>query len=355
VGDAIIVLDNEKRMVLVNRAAEKMTGYRKEEIKDKEYYKAMRLFDREKQIFICNLDGADNENCPIEQAVIAQKIVLIPKGIYLINKYDVRIEIDGSISPFKDARGEIKGYVIVLRDVTSEREVERLKSEFVSITSHQLRTPLSSIRWYIEMLLAGDAGELNKNQKDFVFEIHESTKKAIEVINNLLDLSRIEGGTIKYNLKPVSFEKIIEDVISDVSPLAEASNIKIVKKFSKEKIPEIKIDYQKAFQVIQNLLVNAINYSKGRAEVILSLERKGNEAIFSCQDFGIGIPQNAQKDLFKKFFRAENAAAVNAQGSGIGLFICRVFTEGMGGRIWFESEGENKGATFYLAFPLATS
>ena len=351
VGDAIIVLDNKKKMVLANLAAQKLIGYKEEEMKGLEYYKALRLFDIEKQVFICDFDGADNENCPIEQAIITRKIVFIPKGIYLINKYDIKIEVDGSIAPFKDSRGEIKGYVTVLRDVTSEREIERMKSEFVSITSHQLRTPLSSIRWYVEMLLAGDAGELSKTQKDFAMEVYQSTKKSIELINNLLDLSRIEGGTIKYTLKPVRIDKLIEDVIADVSPLAEASNIKIVKKFDKEAVLELNIDYQKAFQVIQNLVVNAINYNKGRAEVVLSLKRTGKDTIFSCKDSGIGIPKNAQKELFKKFFRAENAAVVNAQGSGIGLFICKIFVEGMGGKIWFESEGENKGSTFYVSLP----
>lgn len=351
VGDAIIVLDNRKKIILANLAAQKLIGYKEEEMRSVEYYKFIRLFDKEKQVFICNFDTVSNEDCPVEKAIIAKKIVFIPKGIYLVNKYEIKIEIDGSVSPFKDVRGEIQGYVIVMRDVTSEREIERMKSEFVSITSHQLRTPLSSIRWYVEMLLSGDAGELNKVQKDFATEVHQSTKKSIELINNLLDLSRIEGGTVKYTLKPVRADKLIEDVISDIAPLAEASNIKIVKKFDKEAVLELSIDYQKAFQVIQNLVVNAINYSKGRAEVVLSLKKIDKDTIFSCKDSGIGIPKAAQKELFRKFFRAENAAMVNAQGSGIGLFICKVFAEGMGGRIWFESEGENKGSTFYVSFP----
>jgi len=353
VGDAIIVLDNRKKIILANLAAQKLIAHTEEETRGMEYYKFLRLFDKEKQIFICNFDTINNEDCPVEKAIVSKKIVFIPKGIYLINKYGVKIEIDGSVAPYKDLRGEIMGYVIVLRDVTSEREVERMKSEFVSITSHQLRTPLSSIRWYVEMLLDGDAGELNKLQKDFTSEVHQSTKKAIELINNLLDLSRIEGGTIKYSKQLISPEQIIEDTISDVIPLAEASNIKIIKKLGKEAMPKISVDYQKVFQVIQNLVVNAINYSKGKSEVILSLEKNDKEVIFSCKDSGIGIPKGVQKDLFKKFFRAENATVVNAQGSGIGLFICKVFAEGMGGRIWFESEGEDKGSTFYVGFPIA--
>jgi len=351
VGDAIIVLDNRKKVILANLAAQKLIVYKEEEMKGMEYYRFLRLFDDKKQIFICNFNTIDNEDCPVEKAIIAKKIVFIPRGIYLINRYEIKVEIDGSVSPFRDAKGEIKGYIIVMRDVTSEREIERMKSEFVSITSHQLRTPLSSIRWYVEMLLAGDAGELNKTQKDFTTEVYQSTKKSIELINNLLDLSRIEGGTVKYTLKPVRADKLVEDVISDVIPLAEASNIKIVKNFDKGTMLELNIDYQKAFQVIQNLIVNAINYSKGRAEVVLSLKKTAKDIIFSCKDSGIGIPKNAQKELFKKFFRAENATVVNAQGSGIGLFICKVFVEGMGGKIWFESEGENKGSTFYVSLP----
>lgn len=352
VGDSIILIDDTRKIIFLNSAAEKLTGYKEEDAENKEYFNILKLFDKEKQVYICDVAHGFNESCPIEKAIRSDITIKLPKGIYLIDKYERRVEIDGGISPFREPTTKIKNYLIVFRDVTSEREIERMKSEFISITSHQLRTPLASIRWYVEMLLEGDAGQLNTSQKDYASEVHQSTRKAIELINNLLDVSRIEGGTVKYTLKPVQIEDVINDVVKDISVLAKASNVKIVKNFKGKILPSIKADYQKLFQVIQNIVVNAINYSKGRGEVIISLAKKDNNIIFSCVDFGIGVPREQQKDMFRKFFRATNAANTGVQGSGIGLFICKVFMGEMGGKIWFESEGENKGTTFYLSLPI---
>jgi len=356
VEDAIIIIDEKEKIIIFNSSAEKITGYKREEAKGREHFQIINLFNEIKQISVCNNETCGNkeacEDCPIHMALKTNKSVKISKGIYLINKYGQKIEIDGVISPLKAVENGIINYALVFRDVTTEREIERMKSEFISITSHQLRTPLSSIRWYMEMLLAEDAGKLNEIQKDFTNEAYQSTKKAVELINNLLDVSRIEGGGIKYIKKQVQLEGVIEEAISDVSAFAIASNIKIVKDFKEEKFPFLSIDAQKIYQVIQNLIVNAISYSKGKGKVVVSLEKKDNNLVFSCTDSGIGIPKDEQKNIFKKFQRGTNAVNTGVQGSGIGLYICKIFTEQMGGKIWFESEGEGRGATFYVSFPI---
>lgn len=356
VEDAIVIIDENEKIIIFNSSAEKITGYKKEEAKGREHFQIINLFDELKQVFICNNEICENkscEKCPINKAFKTNSPIRIPKGVYLINKYGQKIEVDGIISPLKAVEEGTINYALVFRDVTTEREIERMKSEFISITSHQLRTPLSSIRWYMEMLLAEDAGKLNEIQKDFTNEAYQSTKKAVELINNLLDVSRIEGGGIKYVKKQVQLESVIEEAISDVSAFAIASNIKIVKDFKEEKFPLLNIDAQKIYQVIQNLVVNAISYSKGKGKVVVSLEKKDNNLVFSCTDSGIGIPKDEQKNIFKKFQRGTNAVNTGVQGSGIGLYICKIFTEQMGGKIWFESEGEGKGATFYVSFPLS--
>ena len=338
VGDSIIVINKEGKIALFNSAAEKITETESDKAVGKQYSEILKL------------SPAGRET--IERAIRVGKRLSFPKDTFLTtNKYARTLEIKGNISPFVMKDGE-SSYILAFRDVTTERAVEKMKSEFISITSHQLRTPLASIRWYVEMLLAGDVGKLTARQEDFLSDIHDSTMTAIDLINNLLDLSRIERGKIKFKIEPLQLENIVNKIISEFAPLAEASNVKVVKEFPKKKLPKINLDRQKVTQVFSNLLANAIQYSPGKAKVILGLKRAEDSVVFSCKDFGIGIPEDEQQSIFKKFFRASNTAGVGAPGSGIGLYVCKYFTEQMGGKIWFESEGEGKGTTFYVEFPI---
>jgi len=350
VGDALLVIDGERKIILLNPAAEILTGYKQNDVQGKEYFKIFKFFDRENEEFICQASG--DKKCPIEKAISLNRRVEIPEEIQLVNKYEKKIEVAGNISPFF-LKNSLNSYIIAFHDVTTEKEIDRMKSEFISITSHQLRTPLSSIRWYAEMMLAGDTGKLNEKQTNFLNDLHESTITAISLINNLLDVQRIEGGATKVSLEVVQLEENIEEVISALLPLAIASNAEITKSFGKELLPKVKADPKKLSQVFSNIISNAITYNKGAGRIIISLEKKGENIVFSCKDSGIGIPLEEQKNIFKKFFRASNTAGVGAPGSGIGLYICKVYVEEMGGKIWFESKEINKGTTFYVSLPIA--
>jgi len=350
IGDALLVIDGERKITLLNPVAEILTGYKQKDVQGKEYFKIFKFFDLKNKKFICQIAG--DKKCPIEKAISLNQRIEIPEEIQLVNKYEKKIEIAGNISPFF-LKNSLNSYILAFHDVTTEREIDRMKSEFISITSHQLRTPLSSIRWYTEMMLAGDTGKLTERQTNFLNDLHESTITAINLINNLLDVQRIEGGEMRVSLENVQLEENIEEAISEVLPLAAASNVEITKSFGKEPLPKVKADPKKLSQVFLNIISNAIIYNRGKGEIIINLQKSRENIICSFKDLGIGIPLEDQKNIFKKFFRGSNTAGVGAPGSGIGLYICKVYIEEMGGKIWFESKGVNKGTIFYLSLPIA--
>ena len=243
------------------------------------------------------------------------------------------------------------GTLIVLHDITREKMIERMKTEFVSLAAHQLRTPISAIKWTLRMLLDGDLGKITEEQKDFIEKTYLSNERMINLINDLLDVTRIEEG--RYLYKPVftSIEPIVQFVINSSEKEIEGKKIKFEFKKPKRKLPKAKIDVEKIKLVIQNLLENAIRYTKLGGEMIISLKYTKEEIEFSIKDTGVGIPKDQQARVFTKFFRAANVIRMETEGSGLGLFIAKNIIEAHGGRIWFESE-EGKGATFFFTLPV---
>jgi len=243
------------------------------------------------------------------------------------------------------------GTLVILHDVTREKIIERLKTEFVSLSAHQLRTPLSAIKWTLRMLLDGDVGEITKEQKDLLEKTYRSNERMINLINDLLNVARIEEGRYVYRPIFADIEKIIQSVIDSFKTEIEIKNIKF--KFNKpiEKLPEILMDVEKMKLVIENLLDNAIRYTLSGGEVTVSITRGIKEAEFKVQDSGVGIPEDQQKRIFSKFFRGANIMRMETEGTGLGLFITKNIIEAHGGKIWFESK-EGKGTTFYFTLPI---
>lgn len=245
------------------------------------------------------------------------------------------------------------GFLAVLHDISREKLIENLKTEFVSLTAHQLRTPLSAIKWTLKMLMDGDFGELTPEQLEFIKKTYQSNERMIHLINDLLNLARIEEG--RYVFKPASanLENLVQEII--VSNSDEIKKKKIDLKFIKQEkqLPELKIDAEKTKIAIQNLFDNALKYTplKGKITIILKKNLEEKEAVFFIEDTGVGIPKNQQERVFSKFFRGTNVTKIETGGTGLGLFIAKNIIETQGGKIWFESR-EGKGSTFYFSLPL---
>jgi len=185
-------------------------------------------------------------------------------------------------------------------------------------------------------------------------DIYQSNQRMIKLVNDLLNVSRLDTGVLKIDPKLVQFEKIIEHVIEDQKVLIAKKQCKVTFKKPKKKLPTVLLDESLIKQVIHNLLTNAIRYSKsikGKILIKLELRDENKDYLLTVSDNGIGIPKNKQRHIFEKFFRTDEARKMESEGSGLGLYISKMIIESSGGRIWFESK-ENKGTKFYVSIPL---
>lgn len=282
-------------------------------------------------------------------------ILTTKQDIVLHSSQGETINLKATAVPLKSSHGDLKYVVMVVEDMTKERTIKDMESELISITSHQLRAPLISIRWFCELLLSQKAGDFTQQQKDFLEQIYASNKRMIALVNNLLDVSHIESDNKnKFVIEKelINLNDILNPVIAEQSAIAGMKQSKIVSHFSKNEDIMLMADSQKLYQVFQNLINNAIKYSPNNSSIEVGMKKEeGTTGTFYVKDSGIGVPQKQQGRIFDKFFRAENVLDTDTNGTGLGLYIVKAIIEAHGGKIWFESE-EEKGTTFYFQLPI---
>jgi signal transduction histidine kinase len=225
-------------------------------------------------------------------------------------------------------------------------ESDRAKNEFVSMVSHQLRTPLANVNWYTEMLLAGDAGKLNKNQHKYLEEVYSSNQRMVELVNALLN---VDLGSFAVEPELIDIREVSDSSLSELTPQTENKSLTIEKKYEKD-LPTIKADPRLLRIIFQNLLSNSIKYTPEGGRIIISVYKNKTNMIVSIADNGYGIPKSQLPKVFTRLFRADNVVQ-KSEGTGLGLYIVKAVMDQTGGEVWFESE-EGKGTTFYVAVPL---
>ena len=243
------------------------------------------------------------------------------------------------------------GTLVLLHDVTREKLVEKMKTEFVSLAAHQLRTPLSAIKWTLRMLIDEEMGKITREQRDFLEKTYKSNERMINLINDLLNVARIEEGRYVYNPIFADITEIIQSAIKSFQEEAKRRNIKLEFREAKKKLPKILLDTEKIRLTVDNLIDNAIRYTSPGGEVIISLKQKGEQIECSVKDSGVGIPKDQRGRVFTKFFRGSNVMRMETEGTGLGLFTSKNIIEAHGGKIWFKSK-EKKGSTFYFTLPI---
>lgn len=341
IGDGVFVTDVAGRVIMLNKAAQEMSGSSLNEAFGK-YYTETLVFrmenDQEK-------DYPDFVKKVLDTGV-AQSLA---NHTVIVNKDKSVISVLDSAAPILDVDGKIFGCVVVFRNNSRERELEKNKDDFLSVTSHQLRTPLGSMRWNLEMLLGGDAGELSSEAKTIAEEIHKGNLRMIELVNDLLNVNRIDQGRVMDEPVKTDIGEVINKAVSELDFESKARKIKI--NLSLGKVPEVVIDPKRFREVMSNLISNAVKYNKAGGRVDIDLKQVGETIQLVIADNGVGIPEKDQSNLFTKFFRASNAVHSETEGSGLGLYVVKKFVEGWGGKIELKSK-ENEGTTITVTLPL---
>jgi PAS domain S-box-containing protein len=251
--------------------------------------------------------------------------------------------------PTKDAAGRTVGLTLTLRDVTQERQVAQMKTDFVSFVTHQLRTPLAGIKWMLE--LVEPAPGIPEEPMGYVQDARQAAERLIGLVNDLLDVSRLESGKLKVNAEPVRLGELTQSVLDDLVTLVREKGHRLSVEGAHRILPVV-ADPQLLRQVVLNLTSNAIKYTPPGGDVTIRMDVENGAVRWAITDSGIGIPVASQARLFEKFYRADNAETVETEGTGLGLYLVRLILEKFAGQAWCESE-EGRGSTFIFTLPVS--
>ncbi len=334
IADGIIVIDVNERIILINPAARKM--------------------------LLGSIDASDAKDLSLFSHIPhLQEIFLNPSEVAMreIEVHDpgrASSQVITAVSaPLKDHWGHLSGKVAVLHDITALKEVDRLKSEFVSQVSHDLRTPLTVIKGYIDNLQDGIGGDLTERQKNYLDRMSKNAGRLVRLISDLLDVSRMESAKLELNLTMLSLQGLIEEVVNAIRPITVEKKLKVIlNKFEENSL--LQGDRDKLEQVITNLLDNAIKFTPPGGQITITLQKEQQVLKTTIKDTGIGIPPEEQPRIFERFFQVERASSTHEIGSGLGMFIAKNLIDLHGGQIRVTSE-VGKGSEFSFTLPIISS
>lgn len=343
IGDGVFVVDRDSKIVMMNRASEHLTGYNQDEAVGKLY----------SEIFNFRFEKTPDQPYPqfVQEVIKSNKALTLEKHTVLVARDGTNIPIGDSASPVVIGQKDVFGCVVVIRDVKLEREVDRAKTEFVSLASHELKTPLGIMKWYMESLI-DDASfaKLPDQTKEYLTDIYKSNERVLGVVRSLLDVSRIDEGRVKDEPVETDINKLILEKITELKPEMDKRSVTATLGLQDKNIQKIIIDPQRLGEVILNLLSNATKYNKTKGQIKVNLGRIGDMVKIEISDTGIGIPQSDLPKLFNKFFRADNAVKSATDGTGLGLYMIRSYVEAWGGSVSITSN-EGEGTTAILLIP----
>lgn len=337
--DGVIAVDVEKRIILFNKAAENLTKWRFEEVNGKLVNEFFYLVDEQTKKPLEN---------PIDKVLKSGKTETGTDRDALVDKDGNRKPISATAAPIYKNDGTIIGSVCVLRDVSREREIDRMKTDFISSVSHELRTPLTSIMAYTATILR-DENMPEQTKREFLTIIDEESKRLKNLIESLLEISRIDSGNVEIVREAVDISVLIDQLIPTLRPLAKKKNIQLKTNVSNE-LGQLQADASKIQSMIMNLVNNAIKFTPEHGQVSISARRQGQEVVIEVTDTGMGIPKEDIPKIFDRFYRVHRPGR-QIQGTGLGLAIVKEIVNMHAGRIEVESEPGN-GTTFTVFLPL---
>lgn len=341
IGEAAIETDEYGRIEKTNKYCRQTLGYSDKEMLGKRFTDVVRAVNEDGSL----IDALDR---PIAKIFLTGQPY--SEKMYYLTKANTLIPVEMNVSPVIFKNVPI-GAILVFRDLTDDYVKEKIQSEFICIASHQLRTPLSAINTYAQMLTSGFAGKLNDQQKSFMSVIESSTHRMNELIHTLLNVTRVEAGNISVNIQTVDIDDVCKEVVRSLKHLARDKHISI--RYLNNISSTVKSDPILVSEVLSNLVSNAIKYTPQGGRISLNI-KSNDRLIFSVKDNGYGIHVRDKDHVFSKYYRASSAAETDETGTGVGLYLARQIAERLEGDLWFSSEF-GKGSTFYFSLPLVGS
>lgn len=342
IGDGAIATDEFGRITRVNSVAAKILGYKISDLIGSWFPKRIVMVD-------ANDNAVNLIDRPITKAFLSGRP--ISQKTYYRRKNGQVVPVAMTVSPILVNEKPV-GAIEVFRDISFEEEVDRIKSEFISLASHQLRTPLSAIKTYSHMLIEGYMGEVSESQQKALNTIVDASNRMNELISTLLNITRMESGAVAATMRSLQIDELINEIKKDLSHLAETKNIKVSSSIGGEYSKSIRSDRMILKEVMANLVSNAIKYTPDGGSVTIRVLPHADDMVIRISDTGWGIPKYAQDQVFSKFFRAENIVKRETTGTGLGLYLVKGLVDALGGKIWFKSK-EGKGTDFFLSLPRA--
>ena len=339
VADGVMVSDAAGEIILFNAAAERTLDLRRGEMLGRPVSDLTGLYGAGAQRWADAMGTWIADPSSYEEGEFLEERIEVENKVVSIH-----------LSPVTHG-DEFLGLVSVFRDITREVEVDRIKSEFVSTVSHELRTPMTSIKGYADLLLMGAAGSLSQEQRRFLDIIRNNADRLSLLVNDLLDISRIEQSRVELAIRDVDLRDAIEDVLASVEGRFSSED-KLVSITAEvpDDLPTVEADYERVTHILVNIVTNAYQYTPEGGSVTISAQQQEDGVRVDVADTGIGIAPEDQERIFERFYRGEHSLVMSAAGTGLGLSIVQQLVEMHFGRLWFESE-LGKGTTFSVLFP----
>ncbi len=341
IGEAVYATDADRKIIFINQTAAEYIGKSPEEI--------MGTHTSDHFIFEAG-DATDlARQFPIQTVLESQETVIFPNHTFAV-KGEKKLPVTGTASPIIDDEDKLLGVIVIFQDITEKYELEQMKDRFLSVAAHQLRTPIGSMRWSMELLQNGDFGKLPKGASEAVQQLYDNSTRLISLVNDLLDVSRIDQGRAQEEAQDSDIAELIRKVIETLAGEAEQKGVVITYAPSGD-LPSIHITQQHIFDALENLVSNAIRYNRQDGTITIETQVVEDTIEIRIIDTGIGVPIEDQPKLFSKFFRASNAVRSFTDGSGLGLSVVKSYVEENGGSVSFESQ-EGIGTTFIVRLPI---
>ena len=337
VGEGVSAVDSEGRLILLNRRAQEWTGIEARDAISRPYGEVL------------HFEGQTPGNF-VEQVVHTGQGLQAGGEAVLVRRGGGRMPVSILAAPvLQDDR--VRGSIVIFRDTSEQRALDQMKDEFISIASHQLRTPVAGLRWYTSTLAEGVAGPLSPQQSELVKEMESCVGQMATLVNDLLDVARLDQGTLKLSLAEVQPQELLAEVMRTLEAKAKRLQVTLQVEEPGSACPPLRADKALMKEVLRNLVDNAIKYTPEHGEVKLTAQQEDQGLIFSVSDTGVGIPEEGIEKLFRKFSRIENPLSKRERGSGLGLYFAKGIVEKHGGKIWVQS-APGCGSTFCVRLPL---